>query len=256
MFPQNNSIKVSIITVTKNADKTIEDSIKSLNNQFYNNIEHVIIDGGSTDQTINIINNSNHKSFKFISEPDKSLYDALNKGINLATGDIIGILHSDDFFYDNKVICDVVTFFNLNSNIDLLFGNALFINQFNKPIRYYKSALFKPFLFYFGFQPAHTATFIKAEIFNKYGIYNDSFKIAGDYDLLLRFLLKYKLKYKYFNRTIVKMRIGGKSTNGLNSILLLNREIKKSLKINNFFSSYFLIYSKYLFKIWSFIKFI
>jgi glycosyltransferase involved in cell wall biosynthesis len=255
MLSRNNNIKVSIITVTKNADKTIEDSIKSLQIQSYNNIEHIIIDGASTDKTIDIINNFNHKQLQFISEPDKSLYDALNKGIKLATGDIIGILHADDLLYDNNVICDVVSFFDVNSNIDILFGDALFINQFNKPIRFYKSALFKPILFYFGFQPAHTATFIKSEIFKKYGLYNDSFKIAGDFDLLLRYLLKFKLKYKYFSRTIVKMRTGGKSTNGLKSLIQLNREIKKSLIINNYFSSYFLIYSKYFFKIWSFLKF-
>jgi glycosyltransferase involved in cell wall biosynthesis len=248
-------LKVSIITISRNSEKTIENSIQSVLGQLYNNIEYIIIDGASTDNTINIINKYINRINYFISEQDKSLYDALNKGIKAATGDIIGILHSDDIYNDNNVIGDIVSFFKDQENIDLVYGNALFINDVNKPIRFYSSSSFKPIMFFFGFQPAHTATFIKTQIHKKYGLYDENYKIAGDYDLLLRFILKYKLQYRYINRTIVKMKIGGKSTSGIQSIFQLNSEIKKSLKNNNLFSNYILIYSKYLVKIWSFLFF-
>ncbi len=248
-------LKVSIITICRNSEKTIDETIQSVLGQLYDNIEYIIIDGASTDNTITKINKYSNRIHYFISEPDKSLYDALNKGIKAATGDIIGILHSDDVFNDNNVINDIVSIFNENVNIDLVYGDALFVNYDHKPIRFYSSSSFKPIMFYFGFQPAHTATFIKNEAHRKYGLYDENYKIAGDFDLLLRFILKYKLQYRYFNRTVVKMRIGGRSTSGIQSVLILNKEIKKSLTINNLFSNYLLIYIKYIFKIWSFIKF-
>lgn len=248
-------LKISIITICRNSETTIDETIQSVLGQLYCNIEYLIVDGGSTDNTIQIIHKYSNRIHYFITEPDKSLYDALNKGIKAATGDIIGVLHSDDVFNDNNVIDDIVTIFNENCNIDLVYGDALFVNYDYKPIRFYSSSSFKPFMFYFGFQPAHTATFIKMEAHSKYGLYNENYKIAGDFDLLSRFILKFKLQYRYFNRTVVKMRIGGKSTSGIQSVFVLNSEIKRSLTNNNFYSNYLLIYSKYFFKIWSFIKF-
>ena len=248
-------LKISIITICRNSETTIDETIQSVLGQLYGNIEYLIVDGGSTDNTIPIIHKYSNRIHYFITEPDKSLYDALNKGIKAATGDIIGILHSDDVFNDNNVIDDIVTIFNENVNIDLVYGDALFVNYDYKPIRFYNSSSFKPFMFYFGFQPAHTATFIKTEAHRKYGLYDENYKIAGDFDLLSRFILKFKLQYRYFNRTVVKMRIGGKSTSGIQSVFVLNTEIKRSLTNNNFYSNYLLIYSKYFLKIWSFIKF-
>jgi glycosyltransferase involved in cell wall biosynthesis len=165
-------LKVSIITISRNSEKTIEDSIQSVLKQLYNNIEYIIIDGASTDSTINKINKYLNKIDYFISEPDKSLYHALNKGIKAATGDIIGILHSDDTYNDNNVIGDIVSIFNDNVNIDLVYGDALFVSYDHKPIRFYSSSSFKPIMFYFGFQPAHTATFIKTNAHRKYGLYD------------------------------------------------------------------------------------
>jgi glycosyltransferase involved in cell wall biosynthesis len=229
-------------------------TIKSVNDQSYNNIEHIIIDGGSSDDTLKII--SEHStSAKFISELDNGIYDAINKGIRLASGEIIGILNSDDLFSDSNVVNRIVKEFNDNS-LEAVFSDVTFFsdNQDSRIVRYFSSKLFRPWMFRFGFQPAHPTFYCKKELFDIHGYYDVSFKIAGDFELLTRFLEVNKVKYKYVNDIWVKMKLGGISTNGLGSNLLLNREILIALKLNSIKSNMILIYSKYFIKVWGYLR--
>lgn len=253
MLPYTNMLKITIITVVRNRVSSIEKTIQSVLAQDYANIEYIVIDGNSTDGTIDIISKYANQIDFFLSENDNSIYEALNKGVKNASGDIIGVLHVDDFFKTNNVISKIADIFNSDSSISLIFGDADYINNKNNIVRHYSSKLFRPFMFYFGFQPAHTASFINKSYFNNVGYYREDLKIAGDFELLLRGLLVHKLKFKYLKLTVVSMRIGGISSDGFGSVIKLNREIFQSLKLNNLIANYFLIYSKYLIKIWSFI---
>jgi glycosyltransferase involved in cell wall biosynthesis len=246
-------LKISIITVVRNRVDAIEDTIKSVLTQDYGNVEYIVIDGDSGDGTMDVINKFSSQIDFILSEKDNSLYEAINKGIKNATGDIIGLLHADDLFKSKNVITKVSDLFNSDANIAVVYGDADYVNFENKIVRHYSSKYFRPFMFYFGFQPAHTASFIKKEFFDSFGFYREDMKIAGDFELLLRALLVYKLNYKYINLTTVNMRIGGVSNSGFKSIIKLNQEIFISLKSNKLFASYISIYSKYFLKIWSFL---
>lgn len=245
-------MKVSIVTAVYNNNLTIDKVINSVASQSYPDIEYIVIDGNSNDGTLDILKARKDDIHILISEPDKGIYDAMNKGIKQATGDIIGIINSDDFFYDNNVIERVVESFKLDSSVQAVYSNIVFINNHveQKTIRYYSSQLFRPWMFRFGFQPAHPTFYVKREVFDQYGFYRTDLKIAGDFELLLRFLVKYKIKYKYIKDVWVKMRIGGVSTSGINSIIRLNSEVLYACKCNNIYSNYIMIYLKYLIK-WS-----
>jgi glycosyltransferase involved in cell wall biosynthesis len=243
-------MKISIITATYNSAATIRDCIQSVNSQTYNNIEHIIIDGASKDNTLEIINSLPNRVITIVSEPDKGIYDAMNKGIKAATGDVIGILNSDDFFTSDNIIETVVDNFK-NSDIDALYGDVHFVNpdDISKNVRYYSSAIFKPSLFRFGFMPAHPSFYMKRECYEKYGVYALDYKIASDYDLLIRYLHKEKIKYKYINKDFVTMRTGGVSTENFNSIVTLNKEIVRACKKYGIYTNMFILSFKYLYKL-------
>ncbi len=243
-------MKISIITATYNSSAYISECVNSVNNQSYSNIEHIIIDGASKDNTLEIIDSLPNRVTKVVSEPDKGIYDAMNKGIKLATGDVIGILNSDDFFTYDDVIQNVVDTFN-NNGIDALYGDVHFVDpdDLNKCVRYYSSAIFKPSLFRFGFMPAHPSFYMKRECYEKYGLYALDYKIASDYDLLIRYLYKEKINYKYLKKDFVTMRTGGVSTENFNSSVTLNREIVKACKKYGIKTNMFLLSLKYLYKI-------
>jgi len=243
-------MKISIITVVYNNKKTIQDAIDSIVNQTYQNIEHIIIDGASTDGTIEIIQNYGDKITKFISEPDKGIYDAMNKGIALATGDVVGILNSDDFYIDDHVIEKVVNIFQ-EQEVDSLFADLIFVKPHNldKTIRYYDSSKFNPSKFAYGWMPAHPTFFVKRNIYKKYGVFKTDYKIAADYELLVRFLEKYKISYYYLRLPIIKMRIGGVSTSGIKSNYILNKEIIRACKENGIVTNWIKVLSKYPSKI-------
>lgn len=243
-------MKISIITATYNSEAHIADCVKSVNSQTYDNIEHIIIDGASKDNTVKIIEGTPNRVTKIVSEPDKGIYDAMNKGIRMATGDVIGILNSDDFFTSDDVIEEVVDTFN-NNDIDALYGDVHFVdpNDLNKCVRYYSSAIFKPSLFRFGFMPAHPSFYMKRECYEKHGLYALDYKIASDYDLLIRYLYKEKINYKYLKKDFVTMRTGGVSTENFNSRVTLNREIVKACKKYGIKTNMFLLSLKYLYKI-------
>ena len=224
-------MKISIITATYNSEAHIADCVRSVNSQTYDNIEHIIIDGASKDNTVKIIEETPNRVAKIVSEPDKGIYDAMNKGIRMATGDVIGILNSDDFFTSDDVIEKVVDTFN-NNDIDALYGDVHFVdpNDLNKCVRYYSSAIFKPPLFRFCFMPAHPSFYMKRECYEKHGLYALDYKISSDFDLLVRYILKEKINCKYLKKDFVTMRTGGVSTENFNSRVTLNREIVKACK--------------------------
>ncbi|GAB4222761.1 MAG: glycosyltransferase family 2 protein [Francisella sp.] len=229
-------MKVSIITVVYNNKKTIKDAIESVLDQSYKNIEYIIVDGASNDGTVDIIKSYGSKITKFISEPDRGLYDAMNKGVKLATGDIIGILNSDDLYNSNDILEVVVNEFKCK-DIDCLYGDLEYVdaNNVNKVIRYWKSKDYTAGLFKKGWHPAHPTFFVKRECYEKYGIFNLNFKLSADYEIMLRFLEKYKLKSSYIPKTFVKMRVGGESNRSLSNIIKANLECYKAWKTNDLY---------------------
>jgi len=210
---------------------TIEKTLLSVANQSYENIEHIIVDGNSKDNTIDICKSYSHLS-KILSEPDKGVYDAFNKGIKLATGDVIGFLNADDTFYNENSIQDIVDAFS-NNEADIIYGNLDYVNEESKVIRNWISKPYEKGLVKKAWMPAHPSFYCKKEVYDRLGGYNDSFKIAGDFELCLRFLEVNKVSSYYLNNKLVKMLVGGISNNGLKSKLTIFKEELRAFKINN-----------------------
>jgi glycosyltransferase involved in cell wall biosynthesis len=243
-------MKVSIITITFNSAQTIADCIVSVNRQSYPFIEHIIVDGNSKDRTLEIINLTPNRVKRIISEPDKGIYDAMNKGIKVTTGEIVGILNSDDFFTSTDVIDRIVSAFTKN-NVDAVYGDVCFVKSknLNKVVRYYSSAWFDPSLFRFGFMPAHPSFYVRRKCYEEFGLYRIDYKIAADYELLIRYLNVHKLKTLYLNFCVVTMRLGGKSTNGLKSNWVLNKEIISGCCKNGIYTNMIILLLKYFIKV-------
>lgn len=242
--------KVSIITVCFNSEKYINDSILSVLSQTYKNIEYIVIDGGSNDSTIDIVNSYGFQISKFISEPDKGIYDAMNKGIKFATGEIVGILNSDDVFFNNDVIEKVVESFSTHS-IDCLFGDIVYVNRNDifKIVRYWKSSIMPKHGFYRAWHPAHPSFYVRREIYDKYGNFKDYYQFSADFELMLRFLQRYHLKSFYISRPLVRMRLGGKTSKNFNNIFLGNMECRNAFKENNLKFSFFYFIFRVLMKV-------
>lgn len=205
--------KISIITIVYNNKDYIADCIKSVFNQTYPNIEYIVIDGGSTDGTKDVIEEYKHKLSCYISEKDNNLYDALNKGIKKATGDIVGIMHSDDVFYDRNTVQTVADVFS-GTNTDLVYANGQYVNrnELSQVKRVYTAKPFKKRYLFFGWMPLHTTIYVKRDLFSMYGFYDEKYKIAGDYEISLRWFMNNKIKKVFLNQKVVKMRLGGLST--------------------------------------------
>lgn len=249
-------MKVSIITVTFNSATTISDTIESVLRQTHKNIDYWIIDGKSTDETMEIVKNYEDRfngRMHYISEKDKGLYDAMNKGISLCSGDIIGFLNSDDYFTSNDVIENIVKA-TKNKNIDAVYGDIHFVKDSDQEqtVRYYSSALFSPFWLRFGFMPAHPSFYAKRKIYEDYGKYSLDYKIASDYDMMVRLFHKHKIKAKYIKKDFVTMRTGGVSTKNIKNRLLITREDVKACKRNGLYTNIVFISTKYLYKIFEF----
>lgn len=210
-------MKVSIITATYNSEKNIRDTIESCLQQTYKDIEYLIIDGASTDHTVEIAKEYGGKISKLISEPDTGIYNALNKGINAATGDIIGFLHSDDIFFSNDTVSHVVEHF-LKYQVDSIYGNGIYTsaNNKNKVIRNWISGEFNPKKLSLGWMPLHPTFFVKRNIYMQYGLFEESFRIAADYDLVLTFLKDAEISTFYINEYLIRMKMGGASTSASN----------------------------------------
>lgn len=227
-------MKVSIITVCFNSVETIENTIKNLLKQDYDNIEYIVVDGGSTDGTVEVINNYRRHISKVISETDNGIYDAMNKGLRLTTGEIIGFLNSDDLYADKSVIRRIVNAVKTNK-ADCCYGNLEYVTKGNpeKIVRKWISTPYRDDLFSKGWHPPHPTFFARKHLFDRYGCFDLSYKIAADYELMLRFLKKYKVKSCYIPHVIVKMRIGGKSNKNLKQIIKANFECYRAWKKNN-----------------------
>lgn len=226
-------MKFSIITATYNSQSTILDTLKSVATQTYANIEHIIIDGKSTDNTLSIIKENSEKISKIISESDNGIYDALNKGIKNATGDIICFLHADDIYADNTIIEKTAKLFS-EKQTDSIYGDLQYVTKedTNKIIRYWKSGEFSFSKLKKGWMPPHPTFFVKKEIYNKFGTFDTNFRISADYDIILRLLGKHKISAAYLPEVMVKMRIGGESNKSFINIIKKMKEDVKVLKKN------------------------
>ncbi len=227
-------MKISIITATYNNEATISDTVNSVASQTYDNIEHIIIDGKSTDNTLYVIKKNSGRISKIISEPDNGIYDALNKGIKNATGEIIAFLHADDIFASNTIIEKAINLFK-EKQTDGIYGDLQYVSKENtdKVIRYWKSGEFEISKLKKGWMPPHPTFFVKKGIYEKFGTFDTGFKIAADYDIILRFLGKHKISIAYLPEVMIKMRIGGESNKSIKNIIQKMKEDVKTLKKNN-----------------------
>lgn len=244
---------VSIVTVCFNSERTIRDTLNSVEKQSHNFIEHIIIDGKSNDKTLNIVSEYNHVS-RVVSERDEGIYDAMNKGLSLCNGEIVGFLNSDDFFHDDDVISGYVEKFK-NHDADVVYGDLDFIaeNQ-NKTVRRWQSSSFEDEKISRGWIPPHPTFYARRDLFNKLGGFDKNFKFASDYDLMIRFLKDTSTKSYYFEGCKVKMRYGGATTKSFLNILLGNIEILKSLKKNNVEVGKFFLFQKLISKLMQFMN--
>ena len=255
-------MKISIVTATFNRGYIIKDAIEGVLKQTYKNYEYIVVDGASKDNTVEILkeyekkfqeipvdSNGNKPIFRWLSEPDNGLYDAINKGIKMATGDVVGIINSDDFFHRDDIFATIAKGFE-DTSIQVTFGNERIINPDQPDVNYRFEApwYFCPFMFRIGLEPPHPTFYAKRELFEKWGYYKTDYAISADFELMMRFLLIHKAKYKYLNHTILTFRNGGVSTNGSNR-LMMNKELVKACKMNNIFTCLPMVYLKYFFKI-------
>lgn len=224
-------MKVSIITATYNSSRTIIDTLKSLEEQTYSNIEYIIIDGSSKDNTLDVIKNNCSRVSTIISESDNGIYDALNKGINVATGDIVGFLHSDDLFAYPEAIEDIVKSMTEN-NTDGVYADLQYVNKDNigSVVRYWKSGEYNINKLNKGWMPPHPTFYMKRSCYERFGLFDLSFKIAADYDSLLRYLFLNKVSMSYLPKVTIKMRVGGASNRNLKNIILKTKEDIRALK--------------------------
>ncbi|HEB75853.1 MAG TPA: glycosyltransferase [Nitrospirae bacterium] len=226
-------MRVSIITVVYNGAENIEDSVRSVIGQTHKDIEYLVIDGGSTDGTLDILRRYEDGITKIVSEPDNGIYDAMNKGLGMASGDIVGILNSDDLYADNRVIENVVEHFS-EKRVDSCYGDLVYVDRRNTniPVRHWKSGEFVRNRFRSGWMPPHPTFFVKRDVYDKYGFLNVDFPLAADYELMLRLLYRYEVSTTYIPRVLVKMRTGGTSTPGLYTVRAV-AENYKAWKVNN-----------------------
>lgn len=244
-------MKISVITATYNSAATLRSTIESVGSQkFEGEVEYIIMDGGSTDQTLDIIAQYSHIVTKVVSQSDKGLYDAMNKGIALSTGDVVGILNSDDFYTSDDVLSTIANEF-ANKSVEAVYGDIHFVKPDNltKCVRYYSSSSFSPWTLRFGIMPAHPSFYVRRECYEKYGVYDLNYRIASDYDLMVRFFYKHKIKYSYVKKDMVTMRTGGVSTKNLQNRMLITREDVKACRKYGLYTNVFFVSLKYFYKI-------
>ena len=253
-------MKISVITATWNSGRTIGDTLRSVFNQSFNNVEHIIKDGGSKDDTLEICKNFEQEYYKdeckgrtinILSDKDKGIYDAMNQGVKAATGDVIGILNSDDFYTSDDVLARVAEEFEKNPELEAVYGDIHFVKDENlkKCTRYFSSRYFRPWALRFGFMPAHPSFYVRREVYDKYGLYDLDFRTSSDFEMMVRLFVKEKIRSKYINKDFVTMRAGGESTAGLEAKRKVNRDIAGSLKKHGVYSNQFFQSLRYFWRI-------
>lgn len=244
---------ISIITATYNSGQTLTDTLESVLRQSYTDIDYVIVDGGSKDNTLDIIRRYELRfegRMRWISEPDKGIYDAMNKGIRMATGDIVGLLNSDDFYTSNDVLEHVAKALS-DSNVDAIYGDIHYVNDddLTHCVRYYSSRVFSRGLMRLGFMPAHPSFYCRRTIYEKYGLFDTSLRVAADFENLLRLIFVNRIRTKYIPEDFVTMRTGGASSSGMVSHKRILKEHMVAYKQNGVYSNLFLEGLRYLYKI-------
>jgi glycosyltransferase involved in cell wall biosynthesis len=242
-------MKVSIITTTYNSARTIRDTVLSVRYQSHHDVEHIIVDGSSTDNTLNLAGYFGHTG-PLLSEPDKGIFDAMNKGVMMASGDIVGILNSDDFYSHAGVIEKVAEAFD-NEDCDAVYGDLVYVDscQVKKVLRKWIAGAYNKKLFYNGWMPPHPTFFVKKEVYEKYGLFNLDFKSSSDYELLLRFMLLKDIKVKYLPGVLVHMRAGGHSNSSIKNRLIAHLEDYNAWRVNGISPKWYTIAMKPLRKL-------
>lgn len=251
-------LKISIITATYNSGNTVRDTIESVLRQTYTDFEYIIKDGGSKDNTLDIVNEYAPKfgdKLKVISAQDHGIYDAMNIGVQAASGDVIGILNSDDFYTSDDVLQVIADTFAKN-DVDATYGDIHFVNDddLTKCVRYYSSAVFRRSFMRFGLMPAHPSFYCKKAVYDKYGAFDTSYKVAADFENLLRIIYVGNIKTKYINKDFVTMRTGGASTAGLSSRTQIMKDHLRALKANGIYSNVFLLSLRYIYKVYEVLR--
>ncbi|KQM81675.1 glycosyl transferase [Sphingomonas sp. Leaf23] len=247
-------MKISIVTVSYNAAATIADTIASVQAQDHLDIEHIIVDGASSDGTAEVVARMADARTRWISEPDRGLYDAMNKGIALATGDVIGILNADDYFANTRSVSAIVDGFANNPDRDAILGDIAFVDEHQRITRHYRSSRFRPALTRWGWMPAHPGMYLTREAYDRVGSYRTDLKIAADFDFVVRAFNVIGLRYDYLPRVLVHMRLGGASTDGWRAKLTINREVVRACRENGIYTNLAMIMSKYPLKVLEFLQ--
>lgn len=252
-------MKISIITATYNSGKTVGDTLKSVLVQTYHDYELLVVDGASKDNTLEVVKKMEplfEGRMRYISEPDKGIYDAMNKGIRMATGDVIGILNSDDFYTsDDALACIAWTL--ENEKVDAVYGDIHYVDDedLKKCVRYYSSKPFRRWMMRLGFMPAHPSFYCRKEVYEKYGAFDaENYRVAADFENLLRLIFVNKIKTHYISKDFVTMRTGGASNSGLESHKRIMRDHLKALKKNGVYSNFFLLGLRYIYKVGEILK--
>lgn len=250
-------MKISIITATFNSGATLRDTMESVLRQDYDDFEHIIIDGGSKDNTLEIVRSLEPQyggRLRWISEPDKGIYDAMNKGILMATGDVIGLLNSDDFYSSSDILSTVDREIR---KFDAVYGDVHYVDpdDITKSVRYYSSKSFRRWKMRLGFMPAHPSFYCRRTVYTRYGLFDIDFKVAADFEQLLRLIYINRIFIQYINKDFVTMRTGGASSSGFESHKRIIRDHLKAYSKNRVSSNLFLESLRYVYRIFELAKF-
>ena len=250
-------MKLSIITATYNSERTLRDTMESILSQTFQNFEYIIVDGASKDATLDIIREYEPRfqgRIRYLSEPDKGIYDAMNKGFAMATGDVIGILNSDDFFTSDDVLQAVVDGF-AGEYVDAVYADIHYVNtdDLTKCVRYYSSSVFRPWMMRFGMIPAHPSFYCRKAVYDQYGSFDTTYRIAADFEILLRLIFIHRIRIRYVKKDFVTMRLGGASTTGYGSWSLIMKEHLQIMKQHGVVTNRFLLSLRYIYKLFEFL---
>lgn len=244
-----------MVTIALNSEDTIGECVESVNRQDHPDVEHIVVDGNSSDATVEVVRSMENRVTRLISEPDEGLYDALNKGIRAATGEVVGVLNSDDIYHRPDVLSRVAEAFG-DPGLDMVYGDVHFVkpDRPEKTVRYFSSARFRPWKMRFGFMPAHPTLFYRRELFERYGYYDTDYAISADFEFLLRLYTNRDLSYRYLPLNMVRMRTGGVSNASLKNRYILTREVIRACRENGLYTNWAMQMLKYPVKVFEWLR--